>query len=77
MPPPPPLQLHKVCVRQFGFAASALRAGRSVGRTSLAAALRRPQGMAGSSLARQAGRRLKSSIVHEFRSHPNAAEVGG
>lgn len=33
--------------------------------------------MAGSSLARQAGRRLKSSFVHEFRSHPNAAEAYG
>lgn len=33
--------------------------------------------MAGSSLARQAGRRLKSSIVHEFKAMPNVAEAYG
>ncbi|KAL4433045.1 hypothetical protein ABPG77_006472 [Micractinium sp. CCAP 211/92] len=73
--------LHKVAARQFGFAASALRAGREVagrGAASVGASLRAgPKGMAGSSLARQAGRRLKSSIVHEFKSMPNAAEAYG
>lgn len=77
----PLVQLHKMAVRQFGFAASALKASRSVagrGVTGVGAALRAgPKGMAGSSLARQAGRRLKSSIVHEFKSMPNAAEVRG
>ncbi|PSC75229.1 cytochrome c oxidase assembly COX15 [Micractinium conductrix] len=75
--------LQKASTRQFGFAASALRAGcRCAGRPAVAnvgAALKRPVGLGGSSLAvaRAAGRRLKSSIVHEFRSHPNAAEAYG
>ena len=71
-------QLHKFGLRQYGLAASAsLRASRSSGKTgaaAVAAALRRPQGLAGSSLARQAGRRLKATIT-EFRAMPNAAEA--
>ena len=72
------MQLQNGGMRQFGFAASAaLRAGRAACRSGTAAvtvALRRPQGMAGSSLARQAGRRLKSTAT-EFHA-VNAAEVG-
>ena len=64
-----PSQLQAAGLRQFGFAAgAALRAGRAAGSAAgsripaAAAALRRPLGMAGSSLARQAGRRLKSTV---------------
>lgn len=38
--------------------------------------MRRPQGMAGSSLLRSLGRRMKATAA-EFRAIPNAAEVRG
>lgn len=76
---PSSLQLQKSGLRQFGFAAGgALRGARpqaaGAGRTAAAAALRRPQGMAGSSLLRSLGRRMKATVA-EFRGMPNAAEV--
>lgn len=79
--PNPLPQLQKAGLRQYGFAASgALRGVRSQAagatRSAAGAALRRPVGMAGSSLLRAAGRRLKSTVT-EFRSLPNAAEAYG
>lgn len=66
-------------MRQYGFAAAGgLRAGRTqagaASRLAASAALKRPQGMAGSSLLRAVGRRLKATAT-EFRAVPNAAEV--
>ncbi|KAI3428676.1 hypothetical protein D9Q98_007499 [Chlorella vulgaris] len=71
-------QCPKLGLRQFGFAASsALSAAQTSGKAGLAAAaaaLKRPQGLAGSSLVRLAGRRLKSSAA-AFRPAANAAEA--